>query len=105
MERLLRRAALAVDRHGGNAVGQQRGQHHVAADVEALLADLADAADDDVVDRRGVDAGARGEGIEDFRAHIGRMPIAKRAAALAAGGAHCFDDIGFGHGDLLRPCP
>ena len=45
------------------------------------------------------------EGVEYLRAHVGRMPAAQRAAALAARGAQRFDDIGFGHGDLLRPAP
>ena len=89
----------------GTLSGSVGGQHHVAADVEALLADLADAADDDVVDRRRVDAGTRRERIEDFRAQVGRMPVAQRAAAPAACGAQRFDDIGFGHCDLLRSLP
>ena len=41
--------------------------------------------------------------IEHRRAKIDRMPVAKRAAALAAGGTKGFDDIGLGHVILLLP--
>ena len=53
---LLARAALRVDggRRGGDR--QARGQPGAAGDVEGLLADLAHAAADDLVDQRGVDA-------------------------------------------------
>ena len=54
---LLGRAALAVDRRGGHALGQPGGDPAVAGDVGALLAHLAHASADDVVDALGVDAG------------------------------------------------
>ena len=49
---LLRRAALRVDRGGGHRQGQAGGQPRGAGDVEGLLADLADAAADDLADLR-----------------------------------------------------
>ena len=85
----------------GTLSRQLRGQHRVAADVEGLLAGLADAAHDDVVDRGRVDAGAVDQRVEHLRGHVGRMPVLERAALAAAGGAHRVDDIGFGHGGLL----
>ena len=97
LDRLLRRAALAVDRHGGHALGQLRRQHRAAADLEALLAALADAAHDDVLDRRRVDAGAVDDRVEHLARHVGRVPARQLAAALAARGADRFDDIGFRH--------
>src|SRR3546814_19402476 len=36
LDRLLRRTALAVDRHRGDRVGELRGEHRVAADVHRL---------------------------------------------------------------------
>src|SRR3546814_17006106 len=55
LDRLLRRTALAVDRHRGDRVGELRGEHRVAADVHRLLTALRNAAGDDVVDRLGVE--------------------------------------------------
>src|SRR5207237_4554333 len=55
VDRLLAGAALAVDgrrRRGDRKLGRQPG---VAADVDRLLADLADAAEDDVFDLSGLD--------------------------------------------------
>ena len=59
--RLLRRAALAVDGGGGHRLGPAGGEHGVAADVEALVADLHDAAHDHVLDQGGVEVVALGE--------------------------------------------
>ena len=44
VQRLLRRAALAVDRGAGHRVGEPGGEQRVAADVQRLLAHLRDAA-------------------------------------------------------------
>ena len=55
---LLGRAALAVDGGGGHRERQAGGQPGGAGDVEGLLADLADAAADDLADLGRVDAGA-----------------------------------------------
>ena len=96
VQRLLRRSALAVDRHRRHAVGQRRGEHDVAAEREGLLADLADAADDDVVDRRRIDPGLGDDRVEHRRAEIGGVDAGETAIAAAAGGAAGRDDIGFG---------
>ena len=53
---LLGRAALAVDRGRGRLDRQPGLEPGVAADVEHLLAELLDAAGDDVLDLGGVDA-------------------------------------------------
>ena len=80
MDRLLRGAALAVDGDRRDADRQLRGEHRVAADVEGLLAGLADAAHDDVLDRGRVDAGALDQGVEHLRGQVGRMPVLERPA-------------------------
>jgi hypothetical protein len=55
--------------------------------MKRLLADLADAPEHDIVDRRGIDAGARHHGIEDRGSQISRVPSGKAAAPPAARGA------------------
>src|SRR3546814_15788275 len=97
MQRLLRRAALPVDGNGGNAVGKPGGEHHVAADMKALLADLADTADDHILDRLRVNVRAVDQRVQHLGAKIGRVPVLERTAAATAGGPPGFDDIGFSH--------
>ena len=58
VDRLLSRSALAVDGRRRRLDRQAGLQPGVAADVEALLTDLLDAAGDHVLDRVGRDAGA-----------------------------------------------
>ncbi len=58
VDRLLGRAALAVDGGRGGLDRQAGLEPGVAADVDRLLAELLDAAGDDVLDLGGVDAGA-----------------------------------------------
>ena len=82
----------------GHRLGPAGGEHGVAADVEALVADLHDAADDDVVDEGGVEVVALDEGLEDLGGEVGRVPARELAVALAAGGADGVDDDGGGHG-------
>ena len=51
IQRLLGRAAFAIERDCGHALGKARGQHGLAADIAGLLPDLDDAAGDDVFDQ------------------------------------------------------
>ena len=81
--RLLRRAALAVDRGGRDRLGEAGGEHGVAADVEALVADLHDAAHDHVVDQRGVEVVALDERLEHLGGEVGRVPARQLPVALA----------------------
>src|SRR3546814_1784940 len=81
-------------------LGQARGEHRAAPDLKALLAALADAAHDDVFYRRRIDPRPRDDAIQHRARHVGRMPSGEPAAALAAGGAHRFNDIGFGHAEF-----
>ncbi len=100
VDRLLRAAALAVDAHRGHRWRQRRRQHAIAPDVQRLLARLADAAHDDVVDRRGIHAGALGHRRKRRAAQVVGMPSRQPPVAAPAGGAHRRDDIGFGHDPL-----
>ena len=84
--------------------GAPGGQHGVAADVEALVADLHDAAHDHVVDPSRVEVVALGESGQDLAGEIGGVPPGELAVALATSGAHHVDDHGVGHGGLLGGC-
>jgi hypothetical protein len=55
----------------GTDSGQPGGEHGVAADVQALVADLHDAAHDHVVDERGVEVVALDERLEDLGGEVG----------------------------------
>ena len=61
VHRLLGRPALAVDRRARHRLGEPGGEHGVAADVDALVADLHDATHDHVVDQRGIEVVALDE--------------------------------------------
>jgi hypothetical protein len=97
MQRLLRRAALAVDRGGGNAFRELRSHHGVARDVVGLLAGLHHAAHDHVLDLGGIDLGAVDQRIQHGSGKIGRMPACETSALAAARGTRGGDDIGLGH--------
>ena len=87
---LLARAALGVDGGGRGRCGQAGREPRRAGDVEALLADLADAAADDLADLGRVDAGALDErglhgaeqvgGVHDERPPL-RLPMGVRTAS------------------------
>src|SRR5580704_15067268 len=64
VDRLLAGAALPVDGHPGHRQRPAGREHGVAGDVEGLLADLADAAPNDVVHHLRVHPGPLGEGVE-----------------------------------------
>ena len=97
MQRLLRRAALPVDRGAGHAFRQLRGHDGVARDVVGLLAGLHHAAHDDVFDLRGIGAGALDQRVQHGGGEIGRMPAGEASSLAAAGGACGGDDISLGH--------
>jgi hypothetical protein len=99
---LLRRAALAVDRGGRDRLGEPGGEDGVAADVQALVADLADAAHDHVVDQGGVEPVALHELLQHLTGEVGGVPAGELAVALAAGGADGVDDDCSGHGVAPR---
>src|SRR3546814_15414890 len=95
MQRLLRRAALPVDGNGGNAVGKPGGEHHVAADMKAFLAALADTADDHHLDRPRVNVRSVDPRVPHLGAKIGRVPVIESTAAATAGGPTGIAEIGF----------
>ena len=83
VHRLLARSALAVDGHAGHGLRPARREHRGAGDVERLLAGLHDAAPDDVVDERRVDARPLDEPVEHLRRQLAGMHAGQAAVALA----------------------
>ena len=103
---LLATAALGVDGGGRGGDGQPGAEPCGAGDVERLLADLADAAADDLIDLGRVDAGPVDDGLLDGGQHLGRVHGGQAAVALADGRADGVDDDDVAHGGSLRwrPC-
>ena len=99
VDRLLGRAALAVDRHARDVKGQVRGQPAGAGDVAGLGADRVAAAEDDVVDGVRVDARALHQTLEDVGAEVGGVDGRESAVAAADGRTDRLDEIGLSHFD------
>jgi len=97
VQRLLRRAALAVDGHAGHLQRQLRGQCGHAADAAALLAGLQHAAHDHVFHQCRVSTAALEQRVDHLRRQIHRMPARDTPPALATRGARGGDDISFSH--------
>ncbi len=83
--RLLARAALRVDRGGRGRQRQAGGEPRGAGDVEGLLADLADAAADDLADLGRVDARALDDRPLHGAEQLGRVHGGQAAAARPMG--------------------
>ena len=102
---LLARPALRVDRRGRRRQRQPGRQPGGAGDVEALLADLADAAADDLADLGRVDAGALDDRLLDDAEQLGRMDAREAATTATDRRANGIDDDDgriTGHGVSLR---
>ncbi len=91
VDRLEAGAADAVDGVGGHLDGQAGLDGGVARDV-AVLHDLADAAEDDLVDLLALDAGALDGLPDDGGAEVGGRGVGEAALEPADGGAHAADD-------------
>jgi hypothetical protein len=90
--RLLAAAALAVDRHRADVLRQPRNQPAHPGDVVGLLAELRDAAADDLLDVAGIDAGLLDERLLRGAQQLGGVQTGEPAIALADGAAGGFDD-------------
>ncbi len=96
--------AEAVDGDGGHVVGEAGAVGGEAGEVEALRAFGHGAAEDEVVDLGGLEAGGA---AEEFADDEGGEVVGADGAEFAArgasdGGAGGGDDEGVGHGDQLR---
>jgi hypothetical protein len=89
------RAAEPVDRRRRYLIRPTGGEHRVARDIRALLADLRDAAYDDIADVTWRDAALLGEAIQRLGEKLLGVDLGQRAfAALPspARGPHGIDD-------------
>ena len=68
--------------------------------MESLLADLPDAAGNNVLDGGRVDSGALDERVEDRGPEVCGMPVLQRSVALASSGSDRIDDVSFNAGSL-----
>ena len=90
---LLAAAALAVDRGRADVLGQTGDQPADPGDVVGLLAELRDAAADDLLDLTGVDAGLLDERPSDVQpSNSVGVQAGQPSIALADGAAGGFDD-------------
>ena len=89
---LLAAAALAVHRHRADVLGQPGDQPAHAGDVVGLLAELRDAAADDLLDVAGVDAGLLDERLLGEPQQLGGVQTGQPTIALADGAASGFYD-------------
>jgi len=105
VERLLARAALAVDAGAADALGKPCSERRVATDVHPLLADLRDAPHDDVLDLGRIDARPLDERRQRAGREVHGVHGEEPAGLLAAPerGADGVHDHGFSHRRLLSP--
>src|SRR5205823_5167878 len=96
---LLGRAALAVDGGADHRLGKAGGEGGVAAHVEALLADLHDAAHDHVFDQCRVEVVAGDQRPEGLGGQVNRVPVLQLAVPAAYGRPDGVDDDGGRHGE------
>ncbi|KAF0956719.1 hypothetical protein MLGJGCBP_00035 [Rhodococcus sp. T7] len=97
MYSLLRGSALAVDGHAGHCLGQARSEGRGAGDIARLRTDVVQAAEDHVVDRRGVDTVAFDECADHMGREVDRVCGGQCAAAAAYRGACRVDDVCLWH--------
>ena len=89
---LLAAAALAVDRRRADVLRQAGDQPADAGDVVGLLAELRDAAADDLLDVTGVDAGLLDERLLHGAEQLGGVQAGQPSVPLADGAAGGFND-------------
>ena len=90
-----RAGAHAVDREAGNGLGQPREQRDVAAERQALVADLRCRGEDDVADPLDRDLRVSAQQLaHDLHGHVvrARAPELAFRPGLAEGGAHAVDE-------------
>ena len=96
--------SIVTDGHVDRVAGREPG---LAARRAGLLAGLADAADHEVLDGPGVDAGAVHQSGEGLGEQVDAVQAGQGPALLAAshGGADGIDDDGLGHGISGQQAP
>src|SRR5450756_679361 len=97
MNRLLARAALPVNGRGGGGEWKAGGEPRAASDVQALLAGLAHATENDVLDLLRCDACAPDDFLEHERAEDDWMHVLELSVSPTDRCADCLDDHGLAH--------
>ena len=97
VQRLLRRAALAVNRRARHIHRQASGEPRGARDVARLRTDGVDAAENNVVVVFTRNHIALDQGLERMRAEIDCVDVGQTTLALAGRAAQGIDNIGFCH--------
>src|SRR5205807_3714032 len=90
---LLRRAALAVDRHARDLLRQPGGEPGGAPDVAGLGADRVEAAVDDVLHGAGIDARPGHQLLQRVGAEVGRVDAGQAPTSPSDGGPDGVDDV------------
>src|SRR5207248_4205758 len=103
MHGLLARAALPIHRRRRRRHREPRGEPRIASDVEALLAGLADAAEDHVVDLAGLDAGPSDHLFQDQGPEDDRMDVLELSVATTDRCTDGLDDDCFTHSSKVPP--
>jgi hypothetical protein len=94
---VLGRSALVVDRYGRHGDGQSGGEPGGPRHVEPLLADLADAASDDLACQRRIDARALEHRLLDDCQQIRRVHARQPATPPTDGSPDCFHHHDISH--------
>ena len=92
VDRLLGRAALAVERDTRRGLRQAGREPRMAGDVRSLLADLQHTPGDDVLDQHGIDGHARHQPLQYLREQVDRMQR-RQDAARAPAAERAADDV------------
>ena len=99
---LLAAAALAVDGHGADVLGQPGDEPAHPGDVVGLLAELRHAAADDLLDVAGVDAGLLHQRLLHRPQQLGGVQSGQPSVAFADRAAGGFNDYRVTHGVRLE---
>mmetsp|Transcript_95707 Transcript_95707/g.172652 ORF Transcript_95707/g.172652 Transcript_95707/m.172652 type:complete len:329 (-) Transcript_95707:16-1002(-) len=110
VDRLLRGAALPVDRLPRHALRKQaRGKHDISGDVPCLSTHLTHAAEDHILHKLWVGLGSLDEGVADRGPQVGWVVARQSPILLAAGRPAGVDDVGgegleIRHGSGIKRC-
>ena len=90
-ERFATGSAIAMNRHGGNALGNSGAQRNDARDIRGIRR-LRNAAENDFIDERRIEAGASEQGVDRDTTEFLRAFVREVRAGFAKGGANTIHD-------------
>src|SRR5919204_74040 len=101
--RLHRRATLPVNGRAADGLGPSRDERDHSPEIPALLADLRDTAELDVLDLRRIEVVSRQQPIQDLGGHLVAADLGQRPVLLADRRSHGVDDVRSPHGTRVVP--